>query len=589
MGSCAELVAHGQQHALPLVGPYGLWDSAGRRPPRAGPRATQFQTTPRGRDFSTTNVQEAGVDEPDVVKTDGEHLFVVVGAKLHVLSARGDLRELAAIPFPRDRDHELLLHRHRLIVLSYAGIRPYWLPGGLRKPTRYASEVTLTEVDVSRPSQPSVARTITLTGAYVAARMLDGIVRLVTVSSIPAAVAFEAPARYDPAALEAAKARNRELLLAARAEDWLPGALVVDARRGRIEHRPLVQCRHVWRPAEFSGLGLTTVTTIGVTGGLQLRDADAVFSDAEIVYASRDSLFVATERWRDRPPPGAMVAPNGSRTILHKFGIGGPVTRYRASGAVEGYLMNQWSLSEHDGVMRVASTERPTWWEWNPSAPEPASFVTALAERGGKLVPVGRVGGLGRGERVYAVRFDGDMGYVVTFRQIDPLYTVDLSRATRPVVRGELELPGYSAYLHPLGRDLLLGVGRAANDVGQLSLFDVSDAKKPRRLLNRLLHEATAAGVESDHRAFLYWPPRKLAVVPVELSARGARTPAALAYRIDRSAIEPVGRVVHGEAPLLRSVVMGDSLFTISASGVKENGLRAFAVRDWVSFVSDPL
>jgi hypothetical protein len=259
LGSCAELVAYGQRHALPLVGPYGLW-SGGRRPPT--PRATQFQRTPAGLEFSTTNVQEEGVDEPDLVKTDGAHLFAVVGGKLHVLSVEPRLRRIAELALPADREHELLLRGERLLVLSYGGTRPSWLPGGVRNSSRYVSETSLTELDVRRPGRAAVSRTITLTGAYVAARLLGGVVRVVTISSVPAGIAFESPTGWDEAARAAATARNRELLVAAGAEDWLPRASFVDARRGRIEHRPLVQCRHVWRPAEFSGLGLTTVTTL---------------------------------------------------------------------------------------------------------------------------------------------------------------------------------------------------------------------------------------------------------------------------------------------------------------------------------------
>jgi Beta propeller domain len=583
MASCSDLAAYGLDHALPLVGPYGLWEDAGRRPIR--PRAAQFRTTPQGRDFSTTNVQEEGVDEPDVVKTDGDRLFAVASSTVRVLTARGRLRQLNAIPFPRDQELELLLHDDRLVVLARGGTRPSWLPGGFRRPTQYAAHVTLTEIDVSRPARPSVTRTITLSGSYITARMVGGVIRVVTVASVPARVAFVRPTAYGEAAYAVARERNRALLAAAPAEDWLPTAVFVDVRRGKIEHRPLVECRHVWRPAQFSGLGLTTVTTIGVEGGLHLRDADAIFSDAEIVYASGDSLFVATERWRDRPDPNVWPRrPSGdARTILHKFGIGGPVTRYRGTGAVKGYLMNQWSLSEHDGVMRVASTERPTWWEPGPDDRR-QSFVTALVEKGGKLVPVGRVGGLGRGERVYAVRFVGNMGYVVTFRQTDPLYTVDLSRPARPAVRGALEVEGYSAYLHPVGPDLMLGVGRAFGNVGQLSLFDLSDAAKPKRLFNRLLGAGSASSVESDHRAFLYWPPERLVVVPAGLRDRFGWFSAAAAYRLERNRIEPLARITHGEAQMLRSVVVGDSLFTISTGGVKKNGLGAFAVRGWVPF-----
>ena len=122
----------------------------------------------------------------------------------------------------------------------------------------------------------------------------------------------------------------------------------------------------------------------------------------------------------------------------------------------------------------------------------------------------GRIGELGKGERVYAVRFVGDVGYVVTFRQIDPLYTVDLADPERPRVLGELKIAGYSAYLHPIGEDLLLGIGQNADAEGrrlgtQLSIFDVSNLRRPQLLH----HEALGAGwseAENDHHAFLFWP-----------------------------------------------------------------------------------
>ena len=115
------------------------------------------------------------------------------------------------------------------------------------------------------------------------------------------------------------------------------------------------------------------------------------------------------------------------------------------------------------------------------------SAVTVLREQGGRLAQIGQVGGLGRGERIYAARFLGDVGYLVTFRQVDPLYTIDLSNPAAPKVAGELKITGYSAYLHPIGEDLLLGVGQEASEQGrrlgaQVSLFDVSDPASPKRL-----------------------------------------------------------------------------------------------------------
>ena len=195
------------------------------------------------------------------------------------------------------------------------------------------------------------------------------------------------------------------------------------------------------------------------------------------------------------------------------------------------------------------------------------------------------------------MRFIGDVGYVVTFRQTDPLYTLDLADPANPRVLGELKIPGYSAYLHPVGDDLLLGVGQEATDDGriqglQLSLFDVSDLARPVRLQKAQLGERwSSSAAEWDHHAFLWWPATKLAVLPIDSqSFRGAA-----GFRVERAqGIAEVGRISHAGTgaswtpPVSRAVVVGDRLFTISDLGVKASGLQSFADRGWAAFPQPP-
>jgi uncharacterized secreted protein with C-terminal beta-propeller domain len=177
---------------------------------------------------------------------------------------------------------------------------------------------------------------------------------------------------------------------------------------------------------------------------------------------------------------------------------------------------------------------------------------------------------------------------VVTFRQVDPLYVVDLERPAEPRVRGELKIRGYSAYLHPLGEDLLLGVGQDATEDGaqlgtQLSLFDVSDPSRPARLHQRAVADSSS-GAEFDHHAFLWWAPRELAVLPLIVhgdevfdGADGFRV------RTD-SGIEEVGRDSHRDASILRSFVVQGRLFTLSDAGIEANSLDTLAEEAWVPF-----
>lgn len=591
--SCGELLAHVKRQALPLVGPYGLGEVPGIAVGVAVPGSARDASEA---DFSSTNTQEQGVDEPDLVESSGRHLFVVHGEWLRVVDARSSRPRLTgSLRLGAGGGRELLLVGTRLLVLSHgAVVAPS--PGAVRSVLPIVPQRTvLSEVDVADPTRPRLVRTLEVDAGYVSARAVGRTVRVVVSAGLPYRIAFPPPTGTSSAALAEAVARNKELVGRSTAASWLPRVTLRNRRTGATEEHPLVQCRAVRRPGAFSGLGLLTVLTLDLERGLDPVDSDAILSDGRIVYASRSRLYVATERWADRPLPARPeVASEGARTLLHAFDITHAArTDYRGSGTVPGFLLGQWALSEHRGILRVASTESPPWLD--PSrAPESESRVTTLDERAGTLVEVGQVGGLGKGERIYAVRFLGDVGYVVTFRQVDPLYVLDLTDPRRPVRRGELKVEGYSSYLHPLGSDLLLGLGQDATPEGrvqgtQLSVFDVGDPRRPTRLHRTVLGPGWSEA-ESDHHAFLYWASARLVVVPV--STAGASDPftGAIAFRVGRAGATELGRVAHpprpagGSVPIRRSLVVGGTLFTVSDLGVRANALGTLADRGWLSF-----
>ncbi|MGH2969422.1 MAG: beta-propeller domain-containing protein, partial [Solirubrobacteraceae bacterium] len=294
---------------------------------------------------------------------------------------------------------------------------------------------------------------------------------------------------------------------------------------------------------------------------------------------------VASERWLGADPTRREILDDAA-TGLHAFATtSAGETGYAGSGEVPGYLLNQWSLSEHEGVLRVATTSMPPWQTERQSE----SAVRTLEERAGRLAEIGRVGGLGRGERIFAVRYMGDTGFVVTFREVDPLYTLDLSDPRAPRVAGELKVPGYSAYLHPVGDGLLLGVGQDATEEGrrtgvQLSLFDVSDLRNPRRIDQHGLGPNSFTEVESDHHAFRWWAPERLAIVPALQYTRNFEDTAfagALAFRVDATGIHEAARFAHPSAPrsldgmFSRSLVLGGRLLLLSDSGVLSTPVAA--------------
>jgi uncharacterized secreted protein with C-terminal beta-propeller domain len=472
-------------------------------PADAGPAAGQ---TPGGLDADAvgpgatgTNVQEAGVDEPDLMKTTAGRVVVVRDDRLYVVDATGTTpRKLGSVALPGGNASELLLSGNRALVLGTSWPAPEGrnntgedlVPPG-------QSSALLTVVDLTTPSRPTVVRTHEIEGAYLSARERDGVARVV-LQTTPF-VASQA-----------------------RAEDWLPYHIERDAS-GRINNAgPLLDCTDVRHPTDPSGVGLLTVVTLDLHNP-DLLESVAVAADGDLVYASTDRLYVATTRggW---PMRDAMVSsegadPEGVRTDIHAFDVTDRAdTSYVASGQVDGWLMGRWAMSEYDGLLRVATT-RGDQWNANGATPNTDAAVTVLAEQDDRLDIIGSVGGLGEGEQVRAVRWFGDIATVVTFRQTDPLYTVDLADPTQPRVLGELKVPGYSAYLHPLGGGLLLGVGQDATVEGrvlgtQVSTFDLSDLAAPKPV-DTLVEPRSYTDVEADSRQFTYVPSLRTAVLPV--------------------------------------------------------------------------
>jgi uncharacterized secreted protein with C-terminal beta-propeller domain len=582
--SCAAYLGYVKAQAAPFVTAYGLGLPVGIGIGPKVPAVPSANAAPQqGVDYSGTNVQEAGVDEPDIVKTNGATLFAVENGSLEAVDVGGGRTKLLdTLKLDAGWSHELLLSGRHLLVLSRGGFWAEPLPA-LRAAMSVPqpSTSTLTEVDVSDPAALKVVQTLRLDGAYLDARMIGSTVRVVSSTPVPDELPFPTAAGTTPAALAAAQATNRGIVASSRAAAWLPSY-----RLGKQPPRPLVNCRRIRRPAVFSGLGLVTVTTLDLAKGLAPLDSTSVMTDGRIVYASPTALYLATEPWAARPLPLApTTARSTAATQIHAFSIADPTkTTYLGSGSVPGYLLSQWSLSEFGGALRVVSTDAPAWWGDGPSG---QSYLTELRLQNGALSQVGQVDGLGRGDRVYAVRLIGQTGYVVTFKQVDPLYTLDLRNPAHPQLLGRLDLPGYSSYLHPISSTLLLGIGQSLDQAGtepdgtEVSLFDVADPRHPTLLKQARLGQGWSLA-ESDHHAFLYWPATNLVVIPFGQQA--------VAMRVSRTGISELGRIIHSRArqsqlpQIDRSLVVGNALLTVSSAGTAANRLTNLAGLGWASF-----
>ena len=619
--SASDFLAYVRTEGLKQNGPYGIQGSTyygggfggpiagpvpapavpgssapgGSGSPALAPRAPQ--TAP----YSRTNIQEVGVDEPDIVKTDGRTLAVLTGSVsggsvLRLYDVTKGARFRDSLAFSEGAAEGLFLAGDRAVVFT----RLFQAPREARSATHASNRswTTVTVVSLADPDELKIVASMQLEGSYIDARMAGGIIRLVLSSQAlgPEPVSIGTGKAKELRRAESANARSIRRSIVG---DWVPHFVL--ERGGRATKTGHV---HDWsavsRPPDRAGLGMLTVLTIDPANPAP-DNAVSVVGAGEEIYASLGSLYVSSHRWDDVVASRSSRPSSGVVTRIHKFDIRDPKrTAYVASGEVAGFLLNQFSMSEYAGRLRAATTVA----RFDGGRDSSESFVTILSDTGGRLVRVGRVGNLGKGERIYSVRFVGAMGYVVTFRQIDPLYVLDLRKPNHPRVRGELKVPGFSHYLHPIGETLLLGVGQDATEEGQprglqFSLFDVTDPTDPRRIDNHVEGPYGFTALQYDHHGFLYWAPQRLVVAPATVfnaSSEDAFVGAiALAIEDDERFGVPE-RLTHQGRPgpgrsapnpaIQRAFVIGNRLFTFSQSGLLLTDVRSFEDLAWVPFRS---
>ncbi|WP_203337309.1 beta-propeller domain-containing protein [Nocardioides limicola] len=461
-----------------------------------------------------TNVQEAGVDEPDHVKTDGERLFRITRGRITAYDVTGaapvEVGELKVTALPAA---ELLLVGDRLVVIGEASGNRWERQG-----------TAVTVLDVTDPASMTVISEQTWSATLVTARQHGHSVRLLAQAGLPE-LDFRQPRRQRGYA--AALEHNRDLIRATTIDDWLP---TVTTRHpdGTETTERLVDCDEVSVPDDDSGLDTLVVAAFDALDPDTVTRSGLV-TGSDLAYFSHDRMYLATGGWWRAPVWPIDVVGRGriapqfwddhGRTYLHAFTLDGLSTRYLASGEVKGRVADRWSMDAADGVLRVAVGATEETGNFNS--------VITLTEDGAELVEVGRVDKLGVNEDIKSVRWFDEMAVLVTFRTVDPLYVIDLRDATAPVLLGELKIPGFSEYLHPLGGRRIIGVGQDANERNgrlrgaQVALFDLADMTDPKRVSTIKYDRGTQAGAGRDPRQFTWLPGRRTALTVISDGWRG--------------------------------------------------------------------
>ena len=620
-------------------------------------------TRTEGEDFSGTNNQEQGVDEADFIKTDGYYIYVIQGSSLSIM----EIPEFGEIEFASNSSIEgspisMMLQDDRLIVLSSYNpwsinseddMYEYLRWGGEYSQWRVNSLTKYTTFDISNRSSPEIIQELYLEGYNVDAREIDGSIRAITHSwlNIPGLLNWlNMPSAYyelqwdDPErktyremiAYETIQA-NDEVLEAIALEDLVPK---IYQRVGGeiIEHDMRSEsCENFAQPMDGFSRGFTNILSLDLFSSTFDFESEHLLSNHPLVYASKDALVLTENSWDWWWFWGQDDV--DEMTNIHTFDISVPgVTTYTGSGRIDGQILNQFCISEHEGVLRIATTVGQ-WNRWWMEDPEPMSSSIVTLVRGVNpetdqqvLLEYGRLDGIAEDERIWSARFVEDRAYLVTFEQIDPLWTIDLSDPATPTILGELEVPGVSTYIHPLhdGMLLTIGMGPAGEDgLGldwsstRLSTFNISDVTQPAVADTLMLSPVndpednrwtwSYSEAKYEHKAFQYWGPKEMLAVPLSTYRYIESHDEDVGYHwsyeyISKAIIVNVdeatgGMSIHGEVNhssllndeernhwwggnenIRRTIFMGDYIYAISGAGITAHHLDTMELSDVVMF-----
>jgi inhibitor of cysteine peptidase len=503
-------------------------------------------------DFSGTNIQVEGVDEADMVKTDGEYIYLASGKRVFIVKAfpPGDAEVLATLELEREAS-DLFINGDKLVVISSPQIYYYWV------------------YDVSDRSSPKRDRTVSVDGYYTSSRMIGDYVYAIT---------------GQPAVLNI----TEPILPNIRSDNYTCE----------------VESTDIWYANNTDYYyGYTNIVAIDVQDPeSEITHETFLMGSSSTLYVSMENIYLTASGWVQDAVSG------WETTKIFKINVDEESITYIAEGIVPGRVLNQFSMDEHDGHFRIATTNGQV----SRGGSSTSNNVYVL---NASLGVVGSLEGLAPGEDIYSARFMGRRCYLVTFKKIDPLFVIDLEDPENPTVLGKLKIPGYSDYLHPYDENTLIGVGKETEEAEEgdfawyqgvkISLFDVSNVSDPRELAKfEIGDRGTDSPALRDHKAFLFSRAKNLLVIPV-LEAKidagdySSEVPpnaygeyvyqGAYVFHVSREqGIDLRGRVTHIDDPqaflrsgywfeseltVERSLYIDDVLYTISGGMIKMNDL----------------
>ena len=406
--------------------------------------------------YSETNVRQDGVDEADVVKTDGRYLYTLKdnGSAVSIVdTANGKLKEAASVRVEEDdRIREFYVSDGHLILISEFNQEREdgaW--------TYASTDTRIITYDITDPEKPGKAGEVTQSGSYTSSRLTDGHLYLFT--------------QYSVDVTSGITPKDKK--------DYIP-----------YVNQQMLEADDIYLPPFSQAYMYEVVSSVDIAKPGEIQDSKAIFSDGGELYVSNDNIYWYETQWSDK-----------TETVIKRISYKDGKLKAEASGKVDGYINDSFSIDEYDGYLRVVTTDDET---------------NGLYILDSNMKEVGSITGLAEGEQVYSARLLGDTGYFVTYEQTDPLFSVDLSDPKNPKIIGKLKIPGFSEYLHFYGENLLLGIGMDVDEDGfttngvKLSMFDISDSSDVKEIQKYTLENVYSAAVMYDYKAVLIDPEKNV-------------------------------------------------------------------------------
>lgn len=585
------------------------------------------KTATQASEYSETNIQVEGVDEADIVKNDGKYIYVVTGNKVAIVNAypAENMEVIGEINLSKSIS-EIFINDNKLIVFSsgYEYI-PYTKGcvaeegidcGGYSK---YNNLVYI--YNVADKENPELEKKIEIDGSYVDSRMIGDSVYVISskyvntntpeppiyrVNGVETKVIAEEiyywpypDTNYVFTSIMAIDVEDGDL----NSEVYLTGSsrtLYISQNNIYLTYQKRVNYENY---AEE----IAEAVYLAILPEKYDEKIQEILSEDKELYLKLESMnklvfeYSNSLKGKEKSDFDKRLSENleefnleiqkqMEKTVIHKINIDKDKIEYKGAGEVPGRILNQFSMDEYNENFRIATTTGNTWQE---------TSLNHLYVLNKDLEIIGKVEDLARGERIYSTRFMGERAYMVTFRQVDPFYVLDLSNPEKPTVLGYLKIPGYSSYLHPYDENHIIGLG-AENNAVKLSLFDVTDVENPVEIDKYNISEGVYSNSEAlnEHKAFLFDKSKNLLVIPVgynkitgyKSNNNGYEYPVyeywqgAFVFNLNlEQGFRLKGKVSHYSdsddrykyhSSVRRSLYMDDILYTISQRKIKANNLQ---------------